>query len=169
MSGLKDLIHILWPHVRELIYSKISAKIGNLNPESVEDFVDEVCFEVEVTVRRLVREINALAERGDIEGLEDLVRSHPDLAEKAAKYVARRVRWKVRRIVEEGLKRSRGGDLSAIFSNLRADLCDLLGFYRKKISNPNLQKLWEHWEDQFHELLDEMEAAFKEGLMDEGR
>ncbi|MEM2613244.1 MAG: hypothetical protein QXO15_03335 [Nitrososphaerota archaeon] len=46
-------------------------------------------------------------------------------------------------------------DLVDLIEKLRVELCDLLAKYREKIPI-NLLKLWEMWEDQFHELLDEM-------------
>jgi len=51
----------------------------------------------------MVRELNAKMRAGELEELRQVIRENPEAARRAANYVAKRLKQRVRRIIEEEL------------------------------------------------------------------
>jgi hypothetical protein len=59
----------------------------------------------------MVKELNEKARDGELEELRQLVRENPELARKASKYVAKRLKWRVRKLIQAELERRNGSNL----------------------------------------------------------
>ncbi|RLE46841.1 MAG: hypothetical protein DRJ31_09605 [Candidatus Methanomethylicota archaeon] len=93
---------MLSPYVDRLAESLFTADI-NLEDASLEALSEIICFRIELSVRRMVRELNGKMRRGELEALRQLIRENPEAARKASRYVAKRLKYRVRRIIEEEL------------------------------------------------------------------
>jgi hypothetical protein len=61
----------------------------------------------------MVKELNEKARSGELEELRRLIRENPELARKASKYVAKRLKWRIRRLIQAELERRNGQTLKS--------------------------------------------------------
>jgi len=104
------LYRIVWPYVQEIISQVLEDK-ADLREATAESLAEIVCNKVEFTVRSMVKELNEKARDGELVELRQLVRENPELARKASKYVAKRLKWRVRKLVQAELERRNGPNL----------------------------------------------------------
>ena len=93
---------ILSPYIDRLVESLFTSNI-DFEEATLESLSEVLCLRIELTVRQMVREPNAKMRAGELEGLRQIIRGNPEAARKAANYVARRLKHRVRRIIEEEL------------------------------------------------------------------
>ena len=98
---------LLSPYVDRLVESLFTADI-NLEDASLEALSEIICFRIELSVRQMVRELNGKMRRGELEALRQLIREKPEAARKASRYIAKRLKYRVRRIIEEELRDESG-------------------------------------------------------------
>jgi len=103
------LYRIVWPYVQEIISQVLEDK-ADLREATAESLAEIVCSKVEFTVRSMVKELNEKARDGELEELRQLVRENPELARKASKYVAKRLKWRVRKLIQAELERRNGSN-----------------------------------------------------------
>jgi len=96
------LYRLLWPYLHDMIMEMLAghAEIGEATLESMAELV---CYRVEPTVRRMVEILNEKMRKGELEEVKTVVRGDPEAARKAAKYVARRLKHRVRQLIREEL------------------------------------------------------------------
>ncbi|OYT46595.1 hypothetical protein B6U84_00145 [Candidatus Bathyarchaeota archaeon ex4484_40] len=99
------LVRVLSPYVDRLVEALFTADI-DLEEASIESFAEFLCFRIELTVRQMVRELNWKMRRGELEALRQLIRDNPKAARKASRYVAKRLKYRIRRLIEEELNRT---------------------------------------------------------------
>jgi len=97
------LVRVLSPYVDRLVEAVFTADI-DLEEATIESFAEFLCFRIELTVRQMVRELNWKMRRGELEALRQLIRDNPEAARKAARYVAKKFKYKIRRLIEEELR-----------------------------------------------------------------
>ena len=106
------LYRIVWPFVQEIISQVLDEK-ADLREATAESLAEIVCGKVEFTVRSMVKELNEKARDGELEELRQLIRENPELARKASKYVAKRLKWRIRRLIQAELERRNGQTLKS--------------------------------------------------------
>ena len=110
MGERVDLFYrIVWPYVQEII-SQVLEEKADLREATAESLAEIVCGKVEFTVRSMVKELNEKARGGELEELRRLIRENPELARKASKYVAKRLKWRVRGLIQAELERRNGSN-----------------------------------------------------------
>jgi len=92
----------LAPYVDEMVGAVVRGYM-ELEKVDFEVFLNLVCFEGEITVRKLVKLLNQKAREGKLKELKETIQRNPEAARKASKYVARRLKYRVRRTVERML------------------------------------------------------------------
>jgi hypothetical protein len=107
-NGAELLYRILHPYVDELVKTAVTGH-ATIEEPTFKSLVELICFQAEQTVRRMVRTLNRKMRAGELEELRRLIRENPEAARKAAKYVARRLKHRVRRMIEEELGRAVNG------------------------------------------------------------
>jgi hypothetical protein len=100
------LFRIIWPYVEELINSILDGK-AKVEEATGESLAELLCYQVEPTVRRMVRELNEKMRNGEIESLKVAIGENPKIAQKASKYVAKRLKSRIRKLIAEELRRNR--------------------------------------------------------------
>lgn len=114
MEEKADLVYrLIWPYIQEIVSQVLSEK-GNLEEATVESLTELVCYRAEMTVRRMVKELNEKARGGELGQLRALIRENPELARKASKYVSTRLKWRVRRLIKIELEKRNGSSLKAL-------------------------------------------------------
>jgi len=98
------LYRILAPHVDKLAESLLTTKI-NVEEATLESLAEIICFKVELTVRQMTREINAKMQNGELNALRQIIRENPEAAQKASRYVAKKLKHHIRKLIEEELSR----------------------------------------------------------------
>ena len=93
---------MLSPYVDRLVEALFTADI-NITDATLEAFSEILCFRIELSVRRMVRELNGKMRSGELDALRQLIRENPEAAQKASRYVAKRLKYRIRRIIEEEL------------------------------------------------------------------
>jgi hypothetical protein len=101
-NGAQLLYKILCPYVDELVKETLTKHV-TIEEATFESLAELICLQVELTVRRMVKTLNRKMRAGELEELKRLIRENPEVAKKAAKYVAKRLKHRVRRIIEEEL------------------------------------------------------------------
>lgn len=96
-----EILGILWPYIKELIDSLL--RNACVEEAFAESLAELICLRAEITVRRMVRELNERARAGEFDEIRRLVSENPEVARKAANYVAKKLKWRIRRIIEEEL------------------------------------------------------------------
>jgi len=86
---------ILSPYIDRLVESLFMANI-NLEDATLESLSEIICFRIELSVRRMVRELNGKMRSGELEALRQLIRENPEAARKASRYVAKRLKYRIR-------------------------------------------------------------------------
>lgn len=104
------LYRVIWPYVQEII-SQVLEEKADLQEATAESLAELVCSRLEFTVRNMVKELNERARSGELEELRRLICENPDLARKASKYVAKRLRWRIRMLIQAELERRNGSNL----------------------------------------------------------
>ncbi len=99
------LYRILAPYVDKLAESLLAANI-DVKEATLESIAEIICFKVELTVRQMTRELNAKMQDGQLNSLRRLIRENPEAAQKASRYVAKKLKHRIRKLVEEELGRS---------------------------------------------------------------
>ncbi len=97
------LYRALWPYIQEII-SQVLNEEANLSEAAAESLAELVCFRVEHTVRRMVREINERARKGEFEEIRKMISEDP-LARRASRYVATRFKRRIKRLIVSELSR----------------------------------------------------------------
>lgn len=92
----------LSPYIDRLVESLFTANIS-LEDADLEAISEVICFRIELSVRRMVRELNTRMRSGELENLRQLIRENPEAARKASRYVAKKLKYRIRRIIEEEL------------------------------------------------------------------
>jgi len=90
---------VLAPYVDEMVEAAVRGYM-ELKKPCLEAFLNLVCLEAEITVRKLVKLLNQKAREGKLKELKEMVQRNPEAARKASKYVARRLKNRVRRTIE---------------------------------------------------------------------
>ena len=93
---------VLSPYVDRLVESLFTANI-DFEEATLESLSEVICLRIELTVRQMVRELNAKMRAGELEELRQIIRENPEAAKKAANYVAKRLKQRIHRIIEEEL------------------------------------------------------------------
>jgi len=93
---------ILSPYIDRLVESLFTANI-DFEEATLESLSELICLRIELTVRQMVRELNAKMRAGELEELRQILRENPEVAKKAANYVAKRLKQRVRKIIKEEL------------------------------------------------------------------
>lgn len=104
------IFRLIWPYVKEMISCILTERVDLASAE-LGALLEAVCFRAETTVRRMVKELNEKVRSGDLEELAELrklIRENPEVAVRASKYVAKRIRWRVRRLIAEELAKLNG-------------------------------------------------------------
>lgn len=101
------LVRILAPYVDRLVEALFTADI-DAEEATIEAVSEFLCFRIELSVRRMVRELNWKMRRGELEALRQLIRDNPEAARKASRYVAKRLKYRIRRLIEEELGNEQG-------------------------------------------------------------
>lgn len=81
---------------------KADINIGEATLESISEII---CIKVELTVRQMTRELNAKMQNGELNTLRQLIRENPEAAQKASRYAAKKLKHRIRKIIEEELSR----------------------------------------------------------------
>jgi hypothetical protein len=103
MDGLAErLYEALAPYVDKMVEATVKG-YTELEKPCLEAFLNLVCFEAEVTVRRLVKLLNQKGRNGKLQELREIIQKNPEAARKASNYVARRLRYRVKRTIERML------------------------------------------------------------------
>ena len=93
---------VLSPYVDRLVESLFTANI-DFEEATLESLSEVICLRIELTVRQMVRELNAKMRAGELVELRQIILENPEAAKKAANYVAKRLKQRIRRIIEEEL------------------------------------------------------------------
>jgi hypothetical protein len=98
------LCRILAPYVDKLAESLLKADI-NFEEATLESIAEIICFKVELTVRQMTRELNTKMQNGELSTLRQLIRENPEAAQKASRYAAKKLKHRIRKLIEEELSR----------------------------------------------------------------
>ena len=110
MAEKAELLYkVVWPYVQEII-SQVLDEEADLSEATAESLAEIVCSRVEFTVRSMVKELNEKAREGELEELRRLVRENPELARKASRYVAKRLKWRVKKLIQAELEKRNGSN-----------------------------------------------------------
>lgn len=93
---------ILSPCIDRLVESLFTANV-NFEEATLERLSEVLCLRIELTVRQMVRELNVKMRAGELEELRQIIRENPEAAWRAANYVAKRLKQRIRKIIEEEL------------------------------------------------------------------
>ena len=93
---------VLSPYVDRLVESLFTANI-DFEEATLESLSEVICLRIELTVRQMVKELNAKMRAGELEELRQIIQENPKAAKKAANYVAKRLKQRIRRIIKEEL------------------------------------------------------------------
>jgi len=93
---------VLSPYVDRLVESLFTANI-DFEEATLESLSEVICLRIELTVRQMVRELNAKMRAGGLVELRQLILENPEAAKKAANYVAKRLKQRIRMIIKEEL------------------------------------------------------------------
>jgi len=96
---------VLAPYVDKLAESLLKTDI-NFEEATLEAISEIICLKVELTVRQMVRELNAKMQNGELRTLRQLIRENPDAAQKASRYAAKKLKHRIRKLIEEELSQS---------------------------------------------------------------
>ena len=99
------LCRILAPYIDKLAKSLLETNI-DIKEATLESIAEVICFKVELNVRQMTRELNAKMKNGELKTLRELIRENPEAAQKASRYVAKKLKHRIRKIIEEELNRS---------------------------------------------------------------
>jgi hypothetical protein len=103
---VSEVVDILWPYVQELVEELLAGR-ADVEEATAESLAELVCYRVEPAVRRMVETMNEKMRNGEIEGVRATVQRNPEAARKASKYVAKRLKSRVRKLVAEELAKSK--------------------------------------------------------------
>jgi uncharacterized protein YllA (UPF0747 family) len=105
MEKEAELIYrMLWPYIQEMI-SQVLEEKSDLKEASAESLAELVCYRVDFTVRDMVKELNEKARSNEFEELKRLIRENPELARKASTYVAKRLKRRIKKLIQVELNR----------------------------------------------------------------
>lgn len=99
------LYRILAPYVDKLAESLIEANI-DVKEATLESIAEIICFKVELTVRQMTRELNVKMQNGELNTLRQIIRENPEAAQKASRYAAKKLKHRIRELIEEELSQS---------------------------------------------------------------
>jgi len=100
------LYRFLWPYIQEIVFQVLNEK-ADLEEATVESLAELICYRAELTVRKVVKELNEKARSGEFEELVRIIREDPELARKASNYVAKRFKRRIRKLIAAELQRRR--------------------------------------------------------------
>ena len=101
----ESIYRILAPYIDSLLEALFKEDV-DLREASVESFSEIICLKTELTVREMTLEINKKMHNGELNSLRQLIRENPEAAQKAARYAAKKLKHRLRRIIEEELNQS---------------------------------------------------------------
>jgi len=96
------LCRILAPYVDKLAEALLATDV-NFEEATLESIAEIICFKVELTVRQMTRELNTRMQNGELFTLRQLIRENPEAAQKASRYAAKKLKHRIRKLVEEEL------------------------------------------------------------------
>jgi hypothetical protein len=99
------LLRMVWPYVQELVEELLAGR-ADVEEATAESLAELVCYHVEPTVRRIVETMNEKMRNGEIEEVRVAVQGNPEAARKASKYVAKRLKSRIRKLIAEELAKS---------------------------------------------------------------
>jgi hypothetical protein len=100
MKELEEILYrTLCPYVDQLV--KATCGEAKIRKTTLESLMELICIQAELTVRKMVKILNQKLRNGELEELKRLIHEDPENAKRAAKYVAKRLKYRVRRILEE--------------------------------------------------------------------
>lgn len=106
MSLKTEIIcRILAPYVDKLAESLLKADV-NFEEATLESIAEIICFKVELTVRQMTHELNAKMQNGELDTLRQIIRENPEAAQKASRYAAKKLKHRIRKLIEEEIARS---------------------------------------------------------------
>jgi hypothetical protein len=104
-SKSESIYRILAPYI-DKIFEALLREDVDFEEASIESFAELICLKAELTIREMTRELNAKMQNGELYALRQLIRENPEASQKAARYVAKKLKHHVRRIIEEELNQS---------------------------------------------------------------
>jgi len=103
----ESIYRILAPYIDKLCHSLLSVSEDiDFEEASIESFADLICLKTELTIREVTHELNTRMQNGELISLRQLIRENPENAKKAARYASRKLKHRIRRIIEEELSQS---------------------------------------------------------------
>ncbi len=102
----ESIYRILAPYIDKLCESLLKEDI-DLEEASVESFAEIICLRAELTIREMTRELNTKMQKGELSSLRKLIQDNPEAARKASQYVAKKLKHRIRRLIEEELSISK--------------------------------------------------------------
>lgn len=106
LSGEEELVafldEILTPYVAALAKVAVG-EIINTDEVTFNAIVEVIYAKLEITVREAVRQINRDLRAKRYANVRRLVREHPRIAKRAAEYVSKKLKHKLRQIIKEEL------------------------------------------------------------------
>jgi hypothetical protein len=99
------IYRILAPYIDKLCQSLLREDI-DFEEASIESFADLICLKTELSIREMTHELNAKMQNGELRSLRQLIRENPENAKKAARYASKKLKHRIRRIIEEELSQS---------------------------------------------------------------
>ena len=101
----ETIYRILAPYIDKLCQTLLSEDI-DFEEASIESFADLICLKTELTIREMTHELNARMQNGELYSLRQLIRENPENAKRAARYASKKLKHRIRRIIEEELGQS---------------------------------------------------------------
>lgn len=101
----ESIYRILAPYIDKLCQSLLSEDI-DFEEASIESFADLICLKTELTIREMTHELNTRMQNGELSSLRQLIRENPENAKRAARYASKKLKHRIRRIIEEELSQS---------------------------------------------------------------
>ena len=100
------LYRILAPYVDKLAEALLKADV-NFEEATLESIAEIICFKAELTVRQMTCELNTRMQNGELNTLRQLIRENPEAAQKASRYAAKKLKHRIRKLIEEELSQQR--------------------------------------------------------------
>jgi hypothetical protein len=100
------ICRILAPYIDKLAESLLNAEI-NFEEATLDSIAEVICFKVELTVRQMTRELNTRMQNGELCRLRQLIRENPEAAQRASRYAAKKLKHRIRKLIEEELSQQR--------------------------------------------------------------
>jgi len=97
------LEHVLEPYVDALVKT-ILGKEASLSEAKLYSYIGLACAQAEISVRKMVKDINEKLRSGEFEDVREFIRRNPKVAEKVSDYVSKSLKHTLRRMIREELQ-----------------------------------------------------------------